>query len=361
MRLRLRYLMEAALLFLTVGGLLVGPLERVRASHGCCIRIGSWGGADADALNEVLWTPYAEKFGTGVKPEVYKEGAFFGPEAQDLLKGLKLDVAMMEKGAVQALCDAGALNTIDFDALGGAGRFLPGAVQKCGVGVAVRSLMIGYDPGKVEEPGNWADLFDADGYPGPRAMVRTPVGNLEIALLADGVEPTQIYSTLATEEGIERAFQKLSEIKNDVIWTEGSQESMARLATGEAAYGVLRSDMFANAVLEQGLSLKPVWNGQLYWINFWVIPKSAPWPDHAAEFLAFANGGDRQAALSQSLFSGPVVNEAGEFLDSDFMANLPTAMEGFDLRGEVPLEIDGRFWAENFDSLRDRFEDWLAR
>ncbi len=51
-----------------------------------------------------------------------------------------------------------------------------------------------------------------------------PQGNLEWALIADGVAPQEVYEMLETAEGRARAFAKLDTIKSDVIWwTTGAQ------------------------------------------------------------------------------------------------------------------------------------------
>ena len=47
-------------------------------------------------------------------------------------------------------------------------------------------------------------------------MQKQPQGNLEWALLADGVKPEEVYSLLETEAGRERAFAKLDTIKSEV-------------------------------------------------------------------------------------------------------------------------------------------------
>jgi len=41
---------------------------------------------------------------------------------------------------------------------------------------------------------------------GKRALRKGPKTTLEIALMADGVAPKDVYKTLGTNEGVERAF-----------------------------------------------------------------------------------------------------------------------------------------------------------
>src|SRR3546814_2888227 len=82
------------------------------------------------------------------------------------------------------------------------------------------SYVIGYDGDRIEGPGprSWADFWDVKRFPGKRGMRKTPKYSLEFALLADGVPPDQVYPTLRTPAGIDRAFSKLDEIKPNVVW-----------------------------------------------------------------------------------------------------------------------------------------------
>ena len=43
--------------------------------------------------------------------------------------------------------------------------------------------------------------------------------------MADGVAPAEVYDVLRTEEGVDRAFAKLDEIKDDVIWWEAGAQA----------------------------------------------------------------------------------------------------------------------------------------
>ena len=49
-------------------------------------------------------------------------------------------------------------------------------------------------------------------------MRRSPYGTMEFALVADGVPVDEVYETLSTPEGVDRAFRKLDSIKEHVVW-----------------------------------------------------------------------------------------------------------------------------------------------
>src|SRR3546814_9868963 len=71
--------------------------------------------------------------------------------------------------------------------------FLPGALQPCAVGSLAWSMAIAFSDSTGEiraddiKPSSLQDFFDLERFPGPRGLRRTPMTNLEWAMLADGV------------------------------------------------------------------------------------------------------------------------------------------------------------------------------
>ena len=87
----------------------------------------------------------------------------------------------------------------------------------------------------AECPKTWADLFDAEKFPGKRTFYKwSAPGVIEAALLADGVAPDKLYPL-----DLDRAFKKLDTIKDDIIWWIGGAQSQQLLASAEAPFGQL--------------------------------------------------------------------------------------------------------------------------
>ena len=61
-----------------------------------------------------------------------------------------------------------------------------------------------------------------------RGLWNYPVGLFEIALLADGAKPEEVYPI-----DVERALKSLDKIKDDVIWWSSGAEPIQLLASGE--------------------------------------------------------------------------------------------------------------------------------
>jgi putative spermidine/putrescine transport system substrate-binding protein len=71
-------------------------------------------------------------------------------------------------------------------------------------------------------PRNWADFWNVQKFPGARSLALHPSEMLEIALLADGVEPARLYPL-----DVPRALRSLRKIipHIDVWWSSGAQSS----------------------------------------------------------------------------------------------------------------------------------------
>ncbi len=81
------------------------------------------------------------------------------------------------------------------------------------------------------------DVFDLEKYPGKRAWTSGPIDNMEWALLCDGVAKEDIYDVLETEEGQQRALDKLDTIKDQTIWWSAGADTPQLLADGEVVMG----------------------------------------------------------------------------------------------------------------------------
>ncbi len=107
-------------------------------------------------------------------------------------------------------------------------------MNDCGVGAIVYNFVLAYDGDKIKDdaPKSWADFWDVKKCPGKRALRKGPKTNLEIALMADGVPPADVYKTLATPAGVDRAFKKLdaAEAQPDLVGKGLAAAAAARLA-----------------------------------------------------------------------------------------------------------------------------------
>ena len=152
-----------------------------------------------------------------------------------------------------------------------------------------------------------ADFFDLENFPGKRGLRRGPKPNLEMALMADGVPADYVYIVLSTEEGVDRAFAKLDTIKDSVVWWEAGAQPPQLLADGEVVMTTAYNGRIFNAVAAEGKPFTIVWDGQVYDIDLWAIPKGAPNKDLAMEFMVFSTETEQLAAQASCclLYTSP--------------------------------------------------------
>ncbi len=138
------------------------------------------------------------------------------------------------------------------------------------------STALAYNADKLKTaPTGWADFWDVKKFPGKRAMRKGARYNTRIsALMADGVPPKDVYKVLATEEGPEdRAFKKLDELKPYIQWWEAGAQPPQILVAGDVGDVHRVQRPYRCRAKWKVKNLKVVWNGSIYDLDYWAIPK----------------------------------------------------------------------------------------
>ncbi|WP_187172480.1 extracellular solute-binding protein, partial [Enterococcus faecium] len=124
-------------------------------------------------------------------------------------------------------------------------------------------------------PKGWADFWDVKTFPGKRGMRKGARYNLEFALMADGVPVKDVYKVLATKDGQNRAFKKLDQLKPNIQWWEAGAQPPQFLVAGDVVMSTAFNGRI-DAAQREGKNLKVVWNGSIYDLDYWAIPKGSP-------------------------------------------------------------------------------------
>lgn len=348
--------------------LLAGPAA-AQPAPGDLLTVLSWGGDFAQAQDRVMAQPFAAA--TGMRVRFIDSDDPAGVVKTEVEAGnVTTDVASVGQGAAMRLCEEGDVVPIDPAALAPAADrdavadFRPGTLGACFVPTDIYATVIAYDGARLDPaPRTAADFFDLDRFPGRRGLGRTPQFTLELALLADGVTPAEIYKLLATPEGQDRAFAKLDTIRSEIIWWEAGAQPIQLLADGEVAMTHAYNGRVFKAAQVDGLPLRILWDGQINEIEGWVIPKGAPHPDAALDFVRHSTTLEMQARFAEALPYGPPRLSAqalvGPFAGDPSLPmapHLPTAPEN----AVNALTVDPQFWAEHETELRERLAAWLA-
>ncbi|MYF77080.1 MAG: ABC transporter substrate-binding protein, partial [Acidobacteria bacterium] len=215
----------------------------------------SWGGSFARAVNKAYYEPFEAETGVVIGREDYN-GGLAQIRTQVDVGNVHWDVLSVEMSDAMRGCDEGLLERIPKDILapGADGApaeedFSPGTLSECGVGHTFYSTIYAYHPDRFpdEKPSTIADFFDLERFPGRRGMRRSPLVNLEFALLADGVPPAEVYAVLDTPEGMRRAFRKLDTIRDHVVWWEAGAQPPQMLADAEVVMSTAYNGRIFNA------------------------------------------------------------------------------------------------------------------
>lgn len=333
------------------------------------ITVMSWGGAYTASQVEAYHKPFAAEKGIGII-SVDSDNPATPIKAQVEAGNVTTDVADVEFADAVRLCDEGMLEEIDPAALPAApdgtpavDDFLPNGLSDCAVGSIVFSTIFAYDTTKFAEgPVTVADFFDLEKFPGKRGLKKAPKALLEMALMADGVAADQVYATLATPEGIDRAFAKLDTIKDQIVWWEAGAQPPQLLADGEVAMTTAYNGRIFAAAVGEGKPFRIVWDGQVYEYNLFVIPKGAPHKDAALEFVKFATDTQRLADQAKWISYGPARKSSaalvGLYQDgkTEMAPNMPTNPDN--MKNALGSSYD--FWVDHEAELAERFNAWLA-
>ena len=197
------------------------------------VTVMSWGGAYGAAQTEGHLKPFTAA--TGIATTMVDSDNPATPiKAMVEASNVTIDVASLEYADAIRLCDEGVLEPIDVamlpagnDGTPAAEDFLAGAVTECGVSTDIWATVFAYDTTKFPDGGPMtaADFFDTTKFPGKRGIRKGAKAVLEFALMADGVAPADVYATLGTPEGVDRAFAKLDSIKGDIVWWEAGAQA----------------------------------------------------------------------------------------------------------------------------------------
>ncbi len=312
----------------------------------------SFGRADRAALAEAYLEPFAKATGIAVKSLSY-DGQVTELTQMVHAGAPVWDVMQVESRTLEQGCRQGLFEKLDAARVPAATDLIPGALSQCGVGIFTWAQALVYSDQLRDGPHSWADFWDSRKYPGKRGLRRSAKYTLEIALLADGVAAKDVYSTLATEAGVQRAFRKLDKIRNNTVWWEAAAQPGALLAAGVVSMSSAYTLWFDPAD-ERNRHSRIVWRQSLYDIDSWAIPKGSPKVDEAYRFIAFASSPERQKVLSEHLAYGPTNRNTLQLLPVNLAGNLPSSTPNL----TDALRIDTAFWIEHGDALERRFNSW---
>lgn len=334
------------------------------------LNVVSWGGAYSKSQVEAYNKPFEAK--TGIKVNMIDADNPATPlKAQAEAGNVTGDVFDIELSNAIQLCDEGLLMELkpeDFpaapDGTPAAEDFVENSFPGCAVANIVWGTVIAYDKTKFPDnpPMAAKDFFDTAKFPGKRGLPKSPKRTLYLALIADGVPADQVYATLDTPEGVDRAFKKLDTIKDDVVWWEAGAQPVQLLADGEVVMTTAYNGRIFDAMIAEKKPFQIIWDGQLMDYDLFAIPKGAPNPEAALDYVKFATDTQRLADQAKWISYGPARKSSnalvGKYQDgvTDMGPQMPTNADHL----TTAVWDSPEFWADHNAELTERFNAWLA-
>jgi putative spermidine/putrescine transport system substrate-binding protein len=334
------------------------------------LTVTTWPGEYGRAQANAMFHPFGEKERVDVRIAQY-DGGLDHLEKEVAARKYDWDVIDFELADAVKACHQGLLEPIDGASLPAApdgtqasSDFVDGALGRCWVGSVVFAQIIAYAPDRFgnDAPRTAADFFDLAHFPGPRALHRGSAKlNLELALLADGVKPKDVYPLLATDAGVERALAKLGTLGFSLVWWNDPDEALKMLSDGRAAMTTaLNGNVFDAETHQHAVGV--IWNSELYELDVFGIPRGDPRTDRALDFVRFATGTIPLGHVAEWVPYGPARRSAQPLVGKNpdlgipMSGILPTAPTNF---GNA-FAVDDEWWRVHGPSIAAHWHGWAA-
>ncbi|MCP3419870.1 ABC transporter substrate-binding protein [Bradyrhizobium brasilense] len=308
----------------------------------------SYGGSYQDALVRTVTSPFTKETGIQVKfvnaPDLAKVKAMLltGNVEWDIFEGSGTWLASGAKQGFWEKLEPAILELNDFAAPPTSDYATP---QLFAQGITWDPTK--YGPGK--HPVTFTEFFDLRKFPGRRSMRPYPDGTLEIALLADGVAPKDMYPL-----DLDRAFKALERIKSNTVWPPASPQSVSLVQTGEVDFSITSSNR-AKTTTDPGGG-KPLafsFDQNVLNTSSFAVIKGAPNKENAMKLIAYMLRPEVEARLADQVSTVPVSKKAASLLSVEARKWQP------DLSNPNNLVVNSEYWAGNFEAVTSRFKAWV--
>lgn len=310
------------------------------------LTVVSYGGPYQEAQSTAFFKPFAEKTGISVTEDSPTDYSQLRTMVDAGRPTWDLALVANDFGTES---DAKYLEPIDYSVVNSS-DLIDGAAQKYRLAADIEGTVLTYRKDKLSsQPESFADLFDTQKFPGKRMFNKLASGGvLEAALLADGVQPSQLFPL-----DVDRALAKLDTIKKDIVWWETAAQSQQLLASGEASMGLAWVGRAVDAAKEAPVAIS--WKNWLQVDAYWVIPKGAPNAGNAQKLLAEISAPELQTKFASLIGYGPINKTAAADSSVTANENRPTNHLA------TQVKVDDEWWGKNAEVVDQSFQQWLLK
>jgi putative spermidine/putrescine transport system substrate-binding protein len=316
------------------------------------ITYAGWGGSGQDALTPAFFKPFTAA--TGIK--VISTGPVDYSKIQQMSKAgnVTWDVAQIDPDF--GLTDSPYLDKIDCAQVGCSDLTVGGLhAYPQGAPLMTFSTVLTYNTKTFpsDPPQTWNDFFNVTKYPGKRAVMTNLAGGgngtLEIALLASGVEPSQLYPL-----DMDKALAKINSIRKDIVFIQTNQQCVDLVSRGDAVMGnCLNGDAAAGKA--QGDPIAWSWDQQILFADYLSVVKGSPHEADAMKLIQWMTSKEHNGELADNIAYGPSNTKSlASAKTARFADSLPSlhVLSGTN----APIPWNGQWWYENAEQVN---HDWL--
>lgn len=298
------------------------------------IVLANAGGDAATAMGKVFAEPYMKSVPAtkvvvdGTLPSSAKIKAMV--EA----KNVTWDICDRNLPAAAELGEQGLLEEIDYGIVDKS-KVRPEHAGKWGCGSYIFSNVITYqaDAFGGRKPMTWKDFWNVKDFPGKRGLRKHIDGQLEAALLADGVPLKDLYPL-----DVKRALNKIKEIKPHTIFWSSGAESQQILRDKEVSMANLWNTRASVIRRESSQKIDFHYNEAVLWVGAWIVPKGNPAGKDVFRFMASTQDPVAQVELFKMLGNGPINPAAAALVPDDLKAIDPGSPENYAKQALVAAE-----------------------
>lgn len=311
------------------------------------IVLANWGSDMVNAMKLAFADPYQASPGAG-KVTIDPTGPSSGKiKAMVDSRRVTWDVCDRNLAAAAELGQQGLLEKIDYTIVDKA-KYRPEHAAEYGAASYTYAYVRTWNKKALgrDVPASWAEFWDVARFPGRRTLRRHIDGMLEVALMADGVKPADLYPL-----DVDRAFEKIRQIKQHVIFYTNNAEAVQLFRNGEVNLGCIVSTRAAILKKEMPDEIELDFGGGVAFVASWIVPKGNPAGRKVFEFIASTQDARKQVELFKMVGNGPTHPEAYKLMDEAQQAEDPGSPRNWSRM----VEANPQWYAVNSARTLNRF------
>lgn len=333
-------------------GILAAPMIirscRAAAKSNTVTYVG-YGGSFQENEEKTVLKPFTEETGINVNVVIAPELARV--KAQLLAGNVEWDIYMGGGANVMSGAKRGFWQDLNLSMIDVPDLFIPPTSNT--IMYDISAMGIAWNPerhGPGKHPTTFAEFFDLEKFPGRRCILKTsPDGRLEMALLADGVAPKDMYPL-----DVERALKALDRIKSNTVWAAATPQTVSLLQSGEADFSFTFSNR-VKATTEPGGGVPLAFSSEqnILSANGMAILKNAPNAENAMKLISYFMRPEVQARENNVQGLLPTSRKGLGLMSAGARKWLP------DMNNPTNLTMDQTYWRDNYEQVSIRYKEWF--